>query len=140
MPLPAARVIPTGWSQHHAPVPMGAMNGSCRIYDPATAVPGWDAGTESNTLTRGTPIYDGPCRIEARLSAADAVQADDEQVARQYLVQLDIAAPAIAEGWELIPYACINDARLDGIILRVDDEELGTERFTRDLFVTRVQD
>jgi hypothetical protein len=139
MPLPNARAIPRGWSAHHAPVAVGGMNGSCAIYDPATTSTGWDAATESVTITRGAAIYDGPCRIEARLSARDLVQADDEQVARQYLVQLTMDAPAISEGWELVPYACINDARLNGQVMRVDTEELGTERFTRDIFVTRVE-
>jgi hypothetical protein len=138
-PLPNARAIPTGWSAHHAPVAVGGMNGRCRIYDPATTTIGWDEVNEVPTVVAGDPAHDGPCRIEPRLSARDIIQADDEQTTREYLVQVEMDAPAIHEGWELVPYQCINDARLNGITLRVDDEELGTERFTRDLFVTRVQ-
>lgn len=138
-PLANARTIPAGWSRHHAPVAEGAMNGRCRIFDPADDTTGWDAVNERPTLTHGAAVYDGPCRIEARLSANDVVQADDQETARDYLVQLVWDAAPIEEGWVLVPYECINDARLDGAVLRVDTEEVGTERFARDIFVTRVE-
>lgn len=140
-PLPNTRTVPTGWSQHHTAAAAGGMNGCCRIYNPATATTGWNATTESATLARSTPVYDGPCRIEAALTADTAVQADDAQTVRSYLVQvLFDAAPIEADaGWVLIPYACTNDAQLDGLVLAVDDVQFGTERFTRDLMCSHTQ-
>lgn len=138
-PLPNTRVIPTGWSQAHAPVAEGGMNGRCRIYDPATATTGWDAPTESATLDRGEAVYDGPCRVEPALSASDVLQADDAETVRGYLVQILFDAAAVEKDWVLIPYDVVNDAHLDGEVLTVDDVQLGTERFTRDLICSHTQ-
>ena len=138
-PLPNARAIPLGWSQHHAPVAAGGMNGRCRIYDPATATKGWDGPTESVTLTRGTPVYDDVCRIEPALTADSVVQADDAQTVREYLVQILFDAAPVEPDWVLIPYQCINDAQLDGQVLTVGDVQQGTERFTRDLMCSHTQ-
>jgi hypothetical protein len=138
-PLPNTRVIPTGWSAHHAPVAAGGMNGLVRIYDPATATTGWDPVNEAATLDRGTPTYDGPARIEAMLSATDAVQADDQETTRSYLVQILFDAAQVEKDWVLIPYGCINDPQLDGTVMTVDDAQMGTERFTRDLVASHTQ-
>lgn len=139
MPLANTRVVPVGWSRAHTPVAAGGMNGRCRIYDPATATPGWDAPTESATLTRGEAAYDGPCRIEPALSATDVLQADDAETVRGYLVQILFDAESVEKDWVLIPYDVVNDARLDGQVLTVDDVQLGTERFTRDLICSHTQ-
>ena len=139
-PLPGTKVIPTGWSRHHAPVAAGGMNAKCRIYDPALQVKGWDSATESTTLDRGTPVYDGPCRIQALNNAQSTPQADEQVNHRSYLVQLLFDAPAIGEGWTVVPYDVINDtAGLNGQVLIVEDPQEGSERFTRDLICTHVQ-
>jgi hypothetical protein len=139
MPLANTRAIPTGWSQHHAPVAAGGMNGSCRIYDPATATTTWNPATESNDFTRGTAVYDGPCRIEPTLSATDVVQADDAETVRGYLVQILFDADPVEKDWVLVPYDVTNDTQLNGQVLTVDDVQLGTERFTRDLICSHTQ-
>lgn len=138
-PLPNTRAIPTGWSRHHAGAAAGGMNGSCRIYDPALATTGWDPASESATADRGTPAYDGRCRIEPMLSANDVLQADDQETTRAYLVQIAFDAPHVEKDWVLVPYDVINDAQLDGAELVIDDVQYGTERFTRDLVATQTQ-
>lgn len=134
MPFPNTRVVPAGWSQHHARTAAGGMNGRCRIYDPATATPGWDNATESATLDWGTPVYDGPCRIQIQRGARTLVQGDEQIERVTYLVQLAFSAPVLATGWALVPYDCVNDSQLvAGQPLYITDTQLGTERFTRDL-------
>lgn len=139
-PLPGTKVIPTGWSRHHAPVAAGGMNAKCRIYDPALQVRGWDPATESATLNRGIPVYDNLCRIQALNDARSTPQADEQVNHRSYLVQLLFDAPAIGEGWAVEPYDVINDtADLHDQVLIVEDPQEGSERFTRDLICTHVQ-
>ena len=139
-PLPGTKVIPTGWSRHHAPVAAGGMNAKCRIYDPALQVKGWDSATESATLNRGTPVYDNLCRIQALNNAQSTPQADEQVTHRSYLVQLLFDAPAIGQGWTVEPYDVINDtAGLHDQALIVEDPQEGSERFTRDLICTHVQ-
>lgn len=132
-PLPNSRVVPAGWSRHHATVAAGGMNGRCRIYDPATQTRGEDPVTESVTLERGLPVYADACRIQALLEADTALQADEQQRSRRYLVQLLFDAPHVEKDWVLIPEGCINDPELNGRLLYVRDIQSGTERFTRDL-------
>lgn len=139
MPLPGTRVVPTGWSKHHAPVAAGGMNARCRIYNPDLDVTGWDPVTESATVVRGTPIYNGPCRIQAIKSEGESVQADESVKSRQYLVQLLFAAPDVEEKWQVVPYEAINDDHLNGLPLSIDDVQHGSERFTRDLVCTHNQ-
>lgn len=139
MPFPATKVIPEAWSQHHAPVAVGGMNGKCRIYDPATATLGWDEVNEKTTVTAGEPVYDGRCRIEARFQAGQVVQGDDAESPREYLIELEWDAAPINPDFQLVPYECINDSRLNGETLTISDEEVGTERFSRAVFATRVQ-
>lgn len=140
MPLPGTKVIPAGWSRHHAPVAAGGMNARCRIYDPDEATAGWDDDTESATLTPGAAHYDGPCRIQALNNTATIPQADEEVRRRHYLVQLVMDAPPIREDWLVVPYDVLNDADgLDGQHLRVTDPQEGSERFTRDLICSHVQ-
>lgn len=136
MPLPNTKAVPAGWSTHHAPVAAGGMNGKVRIYDPATATPGWDDATESATLDRGVAVYDGPCRIQAQDDARSVVQADDPESVRGYLIQVLFDAPDVEQGWTAVPYEVLNDPSLNGAEMVVGDVEHGTERFTRDLFCT----
>lgn len=138
-PLPNTRVIPTGWSQHHAPTAAGGMNGKCRIYDPANETTGFDDDTQSATLDRGTPVYDDVCRIEPQLAAHDVLQADDAETARGYLVQILFDAAPVEKDWVLVPYQVTNDPQLNGAVLTVDDVQMGTERFTRDLIASHTQ-
>ena len=73
------------------------------------------------------------------LSARETVQADDQETVRGYLVQVQFATDGLEQGWTLIPYACFNDADLNDATLIVDDVQLGTERFTRDLICSHTQ-
>jgi len=138
-PLPGSKVIPLRWSRYHALVAVGGMNAKCRIYNPDLDESGWDAATESGTLQRGAAVYDGPCRIQAVRSEAGTVQADESVTSRQYLVQVLFEAPDVEEKWQVVPYAVINDAHLEGIPLTVNDVQHGSERFTRDLVCTHNQ-
>lgn len=139
-PLSGTKAIPTGWSRHHAPVAAGGMNAKCRIYDPALQVRGWDPVTESATLNRGAPVYDNLCRIQALNDARSTPQADEQVTHRSYLVQLLFDAPAIGQGWTVVPYDVINDtAGIHDQELIVEDPQEGSERFTRDLVCTHVQ-
>lgn len=138
-PLRNARVIPGAWSAHHAAAAAGGMNGRCRIYDPATATTGWDAATESATSDGGAPVYDGPCRIEPALSAREVLQADEQETTRTYLVQILFDAAHVEKDWRLVPYEVTNDPELNDVGMTIDDVELGTERFTRDLIVSHTQ-
>lgn len=135
-PLSGTRVIDPGWSRHHAPVAAGGMNAKCRIYDPAQDTTGWDEASESTTRTHGPAKYDGPCRIQALNDARSTPQADEQVAVRQYLVQLDFDTAAPREGFLLVPYDVINDTSLAGRELHVEDPQLGSERFTRDLVVS----
>ncbi|MGG5257463.1 DUF6093 family protein [Phycicoccus avicenniae] len=135
-PLPNTRVVPADWSRHHARAAAGGMNGRCRIYDPTTETTGWDDATESRTLERGLPVYADACRIQALVDVRTEVQADEEVGRRRYLVQLLFDAPPLEKGWVLVPYGCTNDPQLEGAELVIDDIQLGTERFTRDIACT----
>ena len=139
MPLPGTRVVPTGWSKHHAPTAAGGMYARCRIYDPALDTRGWNEETESVTLQRGAPVYDGPCRIQAVQSAGQALQADEAVTHRDYLVQLVMDAPHLEDGWPVEPYDVVNDGELEQAQLLIVETQLGSERFTRDLICSHNQ-
>lgn len=134
-PLRGGRVIPSGWSRHHAPTARGGMTGRCRIYNPDNDIRGFNPAAGVGTLTRGVPVYDGPCRIDGLPSASrTTIQADDAETAHRFLVQIDLDAPVIGAGWEVVLYAQADDALgLVDVTLTVTEDLLGTENFTRDL-------
>ena len=138
MPLPSTRIIPPGWSQHHAEAASGGANATVQVRDPAAGVKGWDDATESATWTPAPPVYDRPARIQQLESGGNAtVQAEQSVTAHRYLVQLAFDAPHIEEGWEVVVTQCVNDADLVAWTttrpMTVIDVQHGSERFTRDL-------
>lgn len=148
MPFPGTRIIPTGWSRHHAPILATAMNGSCWVHDPARTTPGaFDPTTGNITAPTLHPVAGSanqpiPCRIQALTSARDTDQGDQDSTARPYLVQLHdptLDLPDIEQGHVVIVTAAANDPHLVGLALEVDDVQHGTERFTRDLIAIHNQ-
>lgn len=134
-PLPGTRTIPAGWSAHHQPVATRALNGSCRVYDPDTVTTGWDPETESVTVTKGTPLYDGPFALMATQSDRSAQQADDVVRIREYLARFPADVPWMREGLLVEVVDGHADTSANGRIVRVVDAQLGTERFQRDVIV-----
>ena len=133
MPLPGTRVIPAGWSAHHAPVAAGAMNAKAQVLDPELRTKGWDDDTESPTVVDGPPLYDGPCAVMSVQSDATTLQADEQVSTREYLVRFPYAVPWLREGLEVKFAEAINDPGLVGRTMRVRDAQLGSERFQRDV-------
>lgn len=137
MPFDTTKVIPTGWSQHHAPVAAGGMNATVQVFNPADDVPGWDPVTESNTLVHGAPVYNGPARIQQVDSPEQQTQVGQQVTEHRYLIQLLFDAPHIEKGWPLVVSACANDT--DAVAwtstrdATITDVQHGSERFTRDL-------
>jgi hypothetical protein len=134
-PLANTRVIPTGWSAHHAPTAAGGMNATVTIGNTRTGTD-YDPDTDETTETWSTEYDTGPARVQA-LNQAEQVDAAGQQVTgRAYLVQLDMnhaGADEIAPGARAVVDAAVNDAQLVGQVLWVVDVQLGSERFTRDL-------
>lgn len=140
MPFGNTRVIPKGWSKHHAPVAAGGMNATVQIFDPADDTTGWDEATESNTLVHGAPVYDGPARIQEVDSPEQTQQVDQSVMEHRYLIQILFDAPHVEKGWPLVVTACENDADVVAWTATRDatitDVQHGSERFTRDLQAT----
>ena len=149
MPFPGTRILPHGWSQHHAPAIATAANGTCVVIDPTRSTPGaLDPATGARPAATphyvaGTPAAPIRCRIQALASAHDTRQADQASTERAYLVQLvdaDLSSvPDIEEGHIVRVVAAENDPHLTGVDLTVRDVQHGTERFTRDLVATHNQ-
>lgn len=135
MPLGGTRVIPTGWSAHHAPVARGGMNATVTVSNTRTGTT-HDPETDDTVSTWSSEYAAGPARVQA-LNEAQVEDAAGQQVAgRAYLVQLDMThsgADDIAPGARVLVTACANDAQLVGQELWVVDVQMGSERFTRDL-------
>lgn len=141
MPFPGTRVIPVGWSQHHAPVAAGGMNATITIHNPAAGTYGWDEATESTTWQPGPAAYEGPARIQQVQARSDAtIQADQSVKDHAYLIQILFDAPAVDEGWTVRVTDAVNDTHLVAWTaarpLSITDVQHGSERFTRDLTAT----
>ena len=131
-------MIPTGWSQHHAPVAAGGMNAHVVIRDPAEATQGeWDTETGTRPYVPGPAHYDGPARIQELNDAHEATQADQDVTTRTYLIQLLFDAPHIEQGWQVTVTEAENDTDLIAWTtdrpLVIADVQHGSERFTRDI-------
>jgi hypothetical protein len=128
MPFPKTRVIPEGWSRHHAAAARGGMN--------ATVTVGAETGTttvDDDVIPTYSTEYDGPARVQALNDAQQAQQAAQVIHGRAYLVQLDFDAYGITPGMRCHVETAVNDDDLIGQDLWVVDPQLGSERFTRDL-------
>lgn len=134
-PLPGTRVIPLGWSQHHAPVAAGGMNATVTIGNTRTGTT-HDPETDETVATWSTEYDAGPARVQAVNQAQQGDAAGQQITGRAYLVQLDMnhtGADTITPGARVLVTAATNDTQLLGQVLWVVDVQLGSERFTRDL-------
>lgn len=134
-PLANTRVIPTGWSQHHAPVAAGGMNATVTIGNTRTGTT-HDPDTDVTTDTWSSEYTAGPARIQAVNQAEQNDAAGQLITGRGYLVQLDsnhAGADTLQPGARVLVTAAANDAQLVGQELWVLDVQYGSERFTRDL-------
>lgn len=140
MPFDTTRVIHPDWSKHHAPVAAGGMNATVQIFNPADDTDGWDPVKEENTLIHGTPVYDGPARVQELNRPDRATQADQEVTEHQYLVQLVMDASHIETGWPLVVSECANDTDIvtwtTARAATINDIQHGSERFTRDIGIS----
>jgi hypothetical protein len=134
-PLANTRVIPTGWSAHHAPVAAGGMNATVTIGNTRTGTE-HDPETDDTVDTWSTEYDTGPARIQVINQAEQADAAGQQVTGRTYLVQLDKnhdGADEITPGARVVVDAAVNDAQLVAQVLWVVDVQMGSERFTRDL-------
>lgn len=128
MPLPGTKVIPAGWSRHHAAAAAGGMN--------ATVTAGVQTGSEpqgDDVVPTWSDDYTGPARVQAIQSADQQDAAGQNITGRPYLVQLEFDAGEVVPGSRILVTACANDPHLVGQALYVVDFQYGSERFTRDL-------
>ena len=134
-PFDTTTIIPAGWSQHHQPVVVGAMNATVTITDPARTTPGeWNPYEQVyDPPTPHVVATDQPARIQRLLSDTQDRQAGQELTTRRYLVQLPADVPDIEVDHQVHVTACPNDPHLLGHALTVLDVQHGSERFTRDL-------
>lgn len=130
MPLSNTRVIPAGWSAHHAPAAAGGMNATVTIG--SRGEPDYDEATDTTT-TPWSDAYTGPARIQVLNDAHQQDVAGQQISGRAYLVQIDIDAGRVTPGMRVHVTACPNDLQLVGDDLWLIDVQHGSERFTRDL-------
>lgn len=78
------------------------------------------------------------CRVQALAGQARvASTADDDETVADYLLVVPIGVDDARIG-DLATLTSTGDVALDGVVLRVVQVVLGTERFERDLFCTLV--
>lgn len=131
MPLPSTKVIHPRWSDHHAPVPAGAMTATCTAY-----IGGEGSWDPVNGATPGetTPLYVGPCRAQAlNRSAGEADSAGQPVVEHPYLVVINRDAAELPIGTRVLIDTCPDDPQLVGKVLTVADITMGSLRWERDL-------
>lgn len=145
-PLPGTRIIPAGWSQHHARAMPTAMNARVAFTDPSRSVPGeWNP--ESGTYDPATLHYvaggpddtrpewrEGvPVRLQPLDSLAEDLQTTQQVATRRYLLQLPFGLPDVQVDHEARITWALNDEHAGGLVLTIVDEQHASERFTRDL-------
>ena len=124
-PLPGTRMIPRGWSAHHAPVVLGAMNALAVITDPARTTPGqWDEeagahGAPTPYVVAGGPADPRPgwrAGVPLRLQQLDTDrevdQAEQTIALHRYLAQFPKDLPDIQVGYVVSFTDVINDPHL----------------------------
>lgn len=141
-PFAASRIIPTGWSQHHARHMPTAMNATVTILDPTSSTHPGPVDPDTGERPPATPTVvrgDVPARVVMRgVDGATATQGADQVPYREYVVQLPQDVTVDVETHEI---------RVDTIRDRPDDTLIGrtlypvhaaegSERFVRDLICT----
>lgn len=130
MPFGNTRVIPTGWSRHHAPVAEGGMNAEVTIGTRGATT--HDPDTDETTTT-WSQEYAGPARIQALNEAQQQDLAGERISGRGFLVQIRFDADRVVPGMRVHVTSAVNDELLVGDDLWLVDAQSGSERFTRDL-------
>lgn len=149
-PLPRTRVIPRDWSTHHAPIVTGAFNARAVVLDPNLSEVG-ELDPETGTHDGGTPHYviggpedpvvDWRGGVPLRLQQLIVGRDQDVDLAgetinlRNYLAQFPFEAPPLAVGLTVRFTEVSNDPELVGKDLTVTGTVLGSERFSRDVFL-----
>lgn len=133
MPLPATKVIPDGWSEHHRPVANATMTGVADVT--RSGGPG--------TFDRATGTTTPAARIDVALAQPVRVQrmparvipetvADQDVTAAHYLVTLPWPNATLLVD-DLITLTACEDPALVGPPLTVTDVMKGTLLFERDV-------
>ena len=130
MPLPGTRIIPAGWSQHHAVGLPTSFNAAVSVgVRTGTA---YDAATDSTSATWSSD-WTGGARVQRLQGEGPVDLAGQTLTGQPYLVELDFAAPAFGRGVRVLVTDAPNDAALAEAALYVVVAPLGSERFTRSL-------
>lgn len=131
---PGTAVIPQYWEDGHRPVVEKTLRGTAALRVPGT-VQTWNNTTQQNDLTPHEPYATVGARVQAlRGESRRIVVAEDLEVVADYLIVIpgDVN-PATTD---LVTVSGTDDALLDGRVFQIQQVELGTERFERDLFCT----
>ena len=143
MPLPGARMIPTGWSEHHQGVVVTSMNGRVKITDPSRTTPGvWDPVEMTYGPSTEHVVYAStPARIQQLDTDRQVDQAEQTIGIHRYLVQLPADRTDLQVGYRLEVLEVTSDQDLMpvGTVLRVADVPMGSEGFTRDVIAEHNQ-
>lgn len=133
-PIPTTRMVPRGWSAHHAPVAAGGMNGRCDLYGPAPTGRVFDEATGTYEDAPHAPVAAGvPCRVQDQAGRTVAVTGDEEVQTSEHLVQLPVGTATAG-----VVRVVVTDGHA-GVAgaYTVDHVNTSTEAFTVDLWCTR---
>ena len=130
MPLPGTRIIPAGWSRHHAAALPTSFNAAVSVgVRTGTA---YDAETDTTSATWSSD-WAGGARVQRLHGEGPVDLAGQTLTGQPYLVELDFDAPAFGRGVRVLVIEAINDTSLVDVALYVVAAPMGSERFTRSL-------
>ncbi len=142
MPLPGFKMIPDGWSADHAAVLPGSFNAKVKI-EAATSTSVWDPATDDTTTTYAVlwPASGEPtgARVQRLVGDRSLDLAGESLTGQPYLVEVDAACPVIARGSRVTIAEMPNDPSAVGQTLYVIVAPFGSERFTRSLFCSDIE-
>lgn len=130
------KVVPDGWSAHHAPVAEAFMTAQCRVHD-ADAVGSWP----DYEIIPGKQYYPegddpGICSVQALGVGRDSFSIDSTVTLRSCLVSIPLPGPRLKAG-EGAPYVtithCPDDPDLEGRTFAIEDIQHSSLNWTRDL-------
>lgn len=130
-PLRNTRIIPAGWSAHHAEAAQGFMTAECRIHD-ADTVGAWP----DYAPVPGREHYAGICSAQALGTGDDSTVVSATVTTRTYMVSIPLPGPPLHAG-ENAPFVtitkCEDDPNLVGRTMSIEDIQHGSTNWTRDL-------
>lgn len=139
MPIPGSRIFHPKFNTHHRPVAVAGMPSVCDIIRPGQP----PASRHDPTPEPVYLVRDWPCRIQQRTQPARAMQVDQPQNVRSYLVTLALEGlPDIPVGdrGAIVtnirsrgPRGIDPDPSLQRRTLRVVDAQYGSVMWERDL-------